>query len=48
MITVKKLLTSAVIAALLVPVAVGAINHTPIVIGHRGMSGDCPEHTLAA
>jgi glycerophosphoryl diester phosphodiesterase len=48
MITVRKLLTSAVIAALLVLVAVGAMDHTPIVIGHRGMSGYRPGHTLAA
>ena len=48
MITMKKLLMSALIAAMLVPVAVGAMDHTPIVIGHRGASGYRPEHTLAA
>jgi glycerophosphoryl diester phosphodiesterase len=33
---------------MLVPVAVGAMAHSPIVIGHRGASGYRPEHTLAA
>jgi glycerophosphoryl diester phosphodiesterase len=48
MVTMKKLLASALVAATLVPVAAGAMAHAPIVIGHRGASGYRPEHTLAA
>jgi glycerophosphoryl diester phosphodiesterase len=48
MLTMKKLLASALVATMLVPVAAGAMAHTPIVIGHRGASGYHPEHTLAA
>ncbi len=48
MFTTKKLLASALITAMLVPVAAGAMDHPPIVIGHRGGSGYRPEHTLAS
>jgi glycerophosphoryl diester phosphodiesterase len=48
MFTMKKLLASALVAAMLVPVAANAVVRTPIVIGHRGASGYRPEHTLAA
>jgi glycerophosphoryl diester phosphodiesterase len=48
MFTTKKLLASASITAMLVPVAAGAMNHPPIVLGHRGGSGYRPEHTVAS
>src|SRR5688572_21711089 len=48
MFTLKTLLASALLAAMLVPVAAGAVARTTIVIGHRGASGYRPEHTLAA
>jgi glycerophosphoryl diester phosphodiesterase len=48
MFTLKTLLALALLAAMLVPVAVGAVARTTIVIGHRGASGYRPEHTLAA
>ena len=34
--------------ALMTPLAAQAQSETPLVIAHRGASGDRPEHTLAA
>jgi hypothetical protein len=46
MFTTKKLLASALITAMLVPVAAGALDHPPIVIGHRCGSVDTAPNIL--
>ena len=44
---VRKFVVGAFAALLLVPVPVSA-EGDPLIIAHRGSSGDRPEHTLAA
>lgn len=44
----RSLLTRIFLAALALAVAAPAVADTPIIIAHRGASGERPEHTLAA
>ncbi len=44
----RSLLTRIFLAALALAVAAPAMADTPIIIAHRGASGERPEHTLAA
>jgi glycerophosphoryl diester phosphodiesterase len=44
----RSLLTRIFLAVLALAVATPALADTPIIIAHRGASGDRPEHTLAA
>lgn len=44
----RSLLTRIFLAALALAVAAPALADTPIIIAHRGASGERPEHTLAA
>lgn len=48
MVSIKKLVAPALLAAALLPSVAAAKSPSPIVIGHRGASGHRPEHTLAA
>ncbi|MEZ5693704.1 MAG: glycerophosphodiester phosphodiesterase family protein [Altererythrobacter sp.] len=44
----RSLLTKLILAALALAVAAPALAEKPIIIAHRGASGERPEHTLAA
>ena len=44
----RSLLTKLILTALALAVAAPALAEKPIIIAHRGASGERPEHTLAA